>query len=375
MPTPLNAEASPNLIRAVRVPSPLQHLADERLRVAGIDVWLKREDLIHPDVPGNKWRKLKYNLAEAAKRGDRTLLTFGGAYSNHIRAVAAAGRLCGFSTIGIIRGEQHLPLNPSLEYAVQQGMRLSYLNREAYRRKADTEVIEALRRTFGSFYLLPEGGSNELAVRGCAEIAAEIQVDFDVICCPCGTGGTLAGIAAGLRAGQRAVGFSVLKEGGFLENDVTGLQLRAFGGRRGDWRIEKRYHFGGYAKKNAELGAFIGDFHARHGLALDWVYVAKMMYGIYALAQAGAFESGNRVVAVITGPPGPDGPPALCHQVVPPQRAERGRAVDPCQLPLSRVDLEVAPVAQPASSHGPAHRVHDQLQGPVVFGAFVVAGR
>jgi 1-aminocyclopropane-1-carboxylate deaminase len=303
--TVLNAEAYEERALAVGVPSPVQLLADGRLSAAGVEVWLKREDLIHPEVPGNKWRKLKYNLAEAAKRGDRTLLTFGGAYSNHIRAVAAAGRYCGFSTIGIIRGEEHLPLNPSLAYAVDQGMRLSYLSRDGYRRKAGPEVLDALRRTFGSFYLLPEGGSNELAVRGCAEIPAEIEMDFDVICCPCGTGGTLAGIAAGLRPGQRAVGFSALKGAGFLEDDVADLQARAFGARRGDWRIEHEYQFGGYARKNAQLEAFIADFHARHRLALDWIYVAKMMYGIYALAQARAFEPGSRVVAVMTGPPGP----------------------------------------------------------------------
>jgi len=301
----LNAEAYEELALAVRVPSPVQLLADDRLRAAGVEVWLKREDLIHPEVPGNKWRKLKYNLAEAAKRGDQTLLTFGGAYSNHIRAVAAAGRYCGLSTIGIIRGEEHLPLNPSLAYAAGQGMRLSYMSREAYRRKADPELLSGLRRTFGSFYLQPEGGSNHLAVLGCAEIPAEIEMDFDVICCPCGTGGTLAGIAAGLRPGQRAVGFSALKGADFLEDDVTGLQARAFGGRRGDWRIEHDYHFGGYARRNAELEAFIADFYTRHGLALDWVYVAKMMYGVYSLAQARAFEPGSRVVAVITGPPGP----------------------------------------------------------------------
>ena len=305
MSTLLNAEAYEEPAFVVSVPSPIQYLPDDRLRAAGVEVWLKREDLIHPEVPGNKWRKLKYNLAEAAKRGDRTLLTFGGAYSNHIRAVAAAGRYCGLSTIGIIRGEEHLPLNLSLAYAAGQGMRLSYLSRDTYRRKADPEVLDALRRTFGSFYLLPEGGSNELAVRGCSEIPAEIEMDFDVICCPCGTGGTLAGIAAGLRSGQRAVGFSALKGGGFLEDDVAGLQVRAFGGRRGDWRIEQRFHFGGYARKNAQLDAFIADFHTRHDLVLDWVYVAKMMYGIYALAQAGAFGPGSRVVAVITGPPGP----------------------------------------------------------------------
>jgi 1-aminocyclopropane-1-carboxylate deaminase len=303
--TLLKAEAYEELALAVRLPSQVEHLADDRLRAAGVEVWLKREDLIHPEVPGSKWRKLKYNLAEAAQRGERTLLTFGGAYSNHIRAVAAAGRHCGFSTIGIVRGEEHLPLNPSLAYAVDQGMRLSYLSRGAYRRKADLDGLDALRCTFGSFYLLPEGGSNDLAVRGCAEIPAEIEMGFDVICCPCGTGGTLAGIGAGLRPGQRAVGFSALRGAGFLEDDVVGLQVRAFGGRRGDWQIEHGYHFGGYARKNAELEAFIADFRTRHGLALDWVYVAKMMYGIYALAQAGEFEPGSRVVAVITGPPGP----------------------------------------------------------------------
>lgn len=301
-----NTTVSGTLAAQARVPSPLHRLADERSLAAGVEIWLKREDLIHPEVPGNKWRKLRDNLADASERADRTLLTFGGAYSNHIRAVAAAGRICGFSTIGIIRGEENLPLNPALAFAVRQGMRLGYLSREAYRRKTDADVLDDLRREFGSFYLLPEGGSNELAARSCADIPAEIEMDFDVICCACGTGGTLAGMAAGLRDGQRAVGFSALKGGGFLEHDVADLQVRAFGSRRGDWRIETGYHFGGYARKNAELDAFVADFYERHGIALDWVYVAKMMYGIYSLVRAGAFEPGSRVVAVITGPPGPE---------------------------------------------------------------------
>ncbi len=298
--------ASETLAAQVRVPSPLQQLADDRFRAAGVEVWLKRDDLIHSAVPGNKWRKLKFNLAQAAKRGDGVLLTFGGAYSNHIRAVAAAGRQCGFATIGIIRGEEHRPLNPSLAYAAGQGMRLEYLSREAYRRKAQPDMLEGLHRKFGPFYLLPEGGSNALAARGCAEIPAEITMGYESLCCPCGTGGTLAGIAGGLRPGQRAIGFSVLKGGGFLERDVTALQVQAFGGRRGEWRVETGYHFGGYARKTAELDAFIADFDARHGIALDWVYVAKMMYGAYSLAQAGAFAPGSRIVAVITGPPGPE---------------------------------------------------------------------
>lgn len=283
------------------LPSPVERVRDERLAGAGIELWLKREDLIHPDVPGNKWRKLKYNLAQASAQGQRTLLTFGGAYSNHLRAVAAAGRACGFLTVGVVRGEEHLPLNDSLSFAVRHGMRLAYLSRADYRRKTDPAIIEALHREFGSFYLLPEGGSNELAVRGCAELPAELPAELDVVCCPCGTGATLAGIAAGLAAGQRAIGFAVLKGGSFLEHDVADLQRRTFGAPTGNWQVEQRFHFGGYARRTAELDGFAADFEARHSIGLDWVYVAKMMYGIFALAQEGAFTSGTRVAAVITG--------------------------------------------------------------------------
>jgi 1-aminocyclopropane-1-carboxylate deaminase len=288
-----------------QLPSPLQALRDERLRDAGIEVWLKRDDLIHPDLPGSKWRKLKYNLAEARRAGQRTLLTFGGAYSNHLRATAAAGCHFGFATIGVVRGEEHLPLNPSLSFAVRHGMRLAYLDRGEYRRKTEPELIAGLRRELGEFYLLPEGGSNSLAVRGCAELPAEIGLDFDVICCPVGTGATLAGLAAGLAGSARAIGFAVLKGAEFLDDDVADLQLATFGRRTENWRIEQGFHFGGYARRNSELDAFVADFAVRHGHELDWVYVAKMLYGVFALARSGAFSPGTRVVAVITGLPGP----------------------------------------------------------------------
>ena len=197
------------------LPSPVVELADERLAVRDVRLFLKRDDLIHPELPGNKWRKLKYNLVAAAASGQRTLLTFGGAYSNHIRAVAAAGRIFGFKTIGIIRGEEHLPLNPTLAYAREQGMTLSYLDRTTYREKHSPAVLDSLRRRFGDFFLVPEGGSNAAAVRGVAELAAELTIPYDVICCACGTGATLAGLAAGLPPGPRAIGFSVLKGAAF----------------------------------------------------------------------------------------------------------------------------------------------------------------
>jgi 1-aminocyclopropane-1-carboxylate deaminase len=285
----------------LRLPSPLEELRDDRLTRAGLRLFLKRDDLINRDIPGNKWRKLKYNLQTASKQGYQTLLTFGGAYSNHIRAVAAAGYYFGFATVGVIRGEEHLPLNPSLSYAVAHGMRLAYLDRAGYREKTSPDVIAMLHRRFGDFYLLPEGGSNADALRGCAEIPREINRRFDLACCPCGTGGTLAGLAYGLEAENRALGFSVLKGGDFLSREVADLQREAFGAVSENWSIEYGFHFGGFAKRGPALDQFITEFERRHALSLDWVYVAKMMYGIFAMAQQGCFPAGNVIVAVITG--------------------------------------------------------------------------
>ena len=294
---------SPELERdPPQLPSPVEELRDDRIVARDVRLYLKRDDLIHPEIPGNKWRKLKYNLPAAQEQGHSTLLTFGGAYSNHIRATAAAGHYFGLSTVGIIRGDEHVPLNPSLSYAVRRGMRLAYMDRGTYRRKRDPEVIAELHERYGEFYLLPEGGSNDLAVRGCAEIPAELDMDFDVICCPCGTGGTLAGIAAGLPPGRRALGFSALKGGQFLTDDVGRLQRETYGLKYENWSIEYNSHFGGFAKSSPELQTFVDDFEDRHGLRLDWIYVAKMMHGIFALTRRGEFAPGTVIVAVITGP-------------------------------------------------------------------------
>jgi 1-aminocyclopropane-1-carboxylate deaminase len=284
-----------------RLPSALTELSDDRLGSRGVKMMLKRDDLIHPELPGNKWRKLKYNLSAAKASGHETLLTFGGAYSNHIRATAAAGHYGGFRTIGVIRGEEHLPLNPSLAYARSRGMELTYLDRTTYRASRNAEVVERLRQRFGDFYLLPEGGSNAEAVLGCSELAMEIVEDFDILACPVGTGGTLAGVASGLGPGQSAVGFAVLKGGGFLTGEVQRLQRLAFGRLSENWRIDCDFHFGGYARRTPDLDEFIEDFRNRHGILLDWVYVAKMMFGLFELVRRGEFSSGTRIIAVITG--------------------------------------------------------------------------
>lgn len=277
----------------LRVPSPLVELREPGL---GARVFLKRDDLIHPELPGNKWRKLKHNLRDAA--GAKRLLTFGGAYSNHLLATAAAGHYSGFETVGVVRGEEHRPLNDVLRAAVAHGMALTYLDRTAYRAK--TEALPALRRRWGEFFLIPEGGANPAGVRGCAELVAEIDVPFDVVACSCGTGTTLAGIAAALAPGQRALGFSALK-GDFLDADVTRLQTETYGGRRGDWSIDPDFAFGGYARRTPDLDAFIDGFEARHGLRLNWVYEAKMMYGLLRRIRRGGFAPGTTIVAVVAG--------------------------------------------------------------------------
>lgn len=282
-----------------RLPSPLQPVEDERFSRHGVRLLLKRDDLIHPDLPGNKWRKLLPSLKAAA---GRPLLTFGGAYSNHLRATAAAGRLLGFETIGIVRGDElaSRPLNPSLSRCAADGMRLHFVDRATYRRKADPGVLAGLLRPFGDCFVVPEGGTNALAAESCTALGAELQDRAEVVAVACGTGGTLAGLAAGLAPGQRAIGFPVLK-GGFLGEAITGLQREAFGGPAGDWSLDDRFHCGGYARMTPELTAFADDFRDRHGLTVERVYVAKMLYGLTVLAAEGVFPPGTAVAAVITG--------------------------------------------------------------------------
>ncbi|WP_406429610.1 1-aminocyclopropane-1-carboxylate deaminase/D-cysteine desulfhydrase [Streptomyces sp. NBC_01589] len=283
------------------LPSPLQPVEDERFDRHGIRLLLKRDDLIHPDLPGNKWRKLAPNLTAAA---GRTMLTFGGAYSNHLRATAAAGRLLGFPTVGVVRGDELAgrPLNPSLAQCAKDGMRLHFVDRATYRAKTDPAVLEGLLSAYGACSVVPEGGSNGLAAQGCTALGRELHGLADVVAVACGTGGTLAGLAAGLAPGQRALGVPVLR-GGFLGDAVRQLQWEAFGGPAGVWSLDERFAFGGYARTTPELHAFADDFEDRHGLPVERLYVAKLLYGLTVLAQEGAFAPGTRLVAVVTGQP------------------------------------------------------------------------
>ncbi|MEU8929979.1 pyridoxal-phosphate dependent enzyme [Streptomyces sp. NPDC048409] len=287
-------------ILAPRLPSPLQEVADDRFARRGVRLLLKRDDLIHPELIGNKWRKLAPNIEAAA---GRPVLTFGGAYSNHLRATAAAGRLLGFPAVGVVRGEELAgrPLNPSLARCAADGMRLHFVDRSTYRRKTEPEVLTTLARAAGAAdaYVVPEGGSNAAAVRGCRTLGEELRGRADVVAVACGTGGTLAGLAAGLDAGQRALGVPVLR-GGFLAAETERLQRDAFGSRRGHWSLDERFHFGGYARTTPELDRFARDFEDRHGLAVERLYVAKLLYGLVELAAADRWPRGTRLAAVIT---------------------------------------------------------------------------
>ena len=266
-----------------------------------ISLYIKREDLLHPQVSGNKFRKLKYNIQEALLRNEKTLLTFGGAYSNHISATAAAGKLSGLETIGVIRGEElgaDLPKtllqNPTLGFADSCGMKLHFVSRNGYSKKTESEFLEDLRNKFGSFYVLPEGGTNKLAIKGCEEILSPTDKKFDFVCCPVGTGGTISGIINSSEDHQEVMGFSALK-GTFLEKEIEKLT------RKRNWKLVSDFHFGGYAKVSAELIQFINDFKRRYKIRLDPVYTGKMMFGIMELIEKSEFPQNSRILAVHTG--------------------------------------------------------------------------
>ncbi len=259
---------------------------------------IKREDLLHPYISGNKYRKLKYNLIAAKTKGYTTLLTFGGAYSNHIAAVASAGKEYGFKTIGVIRGEElidKIDSNPTLKFAKSCGMNFHFVSREGYRHKSNLNFIENLKTTFGDFYLLPEGGTNDLAVKGCSEILNQNDEQFDYICTAVGTGGTIAGlIESSNAASQTVLGFSALK-GTFPTSEIDSLTSKR------NYQILDDYCFGGYAKVNSNLIEFINDFKCKTSIPLDPVYTGKMVYGIIDLIKKGIIKNQSKILAIHTG--------------------------------------------------------------------------
>ncbi len=286
------------------VTPPVDLIQDPWLDARGVRLQMLRLDRVHPDITGNKGYKLRCHLQRASEEGHTTVLSFGGAYSNHLVALAAAGVHTGLRTVGVVRGELVSPLNPCLQLCEQRGMRLYPVSRERYREKESSAFVQALRAAVGDFYLIPEGGGGLLGVLGAREIAAHI---VSAIPCParvvlaCGTGTTLAGIVAGLPPPYRVIGISVLKGEDTLSQQVT-ASLQAVGASAPcPWEILTGFHEGGYARQTPALRAFIDRFEARTGIPLEGVYTGKMMKALYTLIAQGDIAPGESVLAVHTG--------------------------------------------------------------------------
>jgi 1-aminocyclopropane-1-carboxylate deaminase/D-cysteine desulfhydrase-like pyridoxal-dependent ACC family enzyme len=268
---------------------------------ANIKVYMKRIDLVHPIISGNKWYKMKYNIEEMKHKNYNTLLTFGGAFSNHIHATAMAGSVFNFKTIGIIRGEEHLPLNKTLQFAKDRGMRIEYCDRTTFRKRDTSDFINSLKEKYGNPFILPLGGTNRTALKGCAEIVEQIDVDFDYVCAASGSGGTFAGIVAGLNGRKKGIAFPALKGGSFLEQIISDLVFDFTGKHFSNWMLNTDYHFGGFAKLTNELIDFTLEFEKLNGFELDYIYTNKMMFGITELIKTGFFKTGETIVAIHSG--------------------------------------------------------------------------
>ena len=264
---------------------------------SNVKLFIKREDELHPFISGNKFRKLKYNLLEAKKLHKTTILTFGGAFSNHIAAVAYAAKSEGFKSIGVIRGEElasKIDTNPTLKFAKSNGMEFVFISREDYRKKNSDSFNTELIKSYGDFYLIPEGGTNKLAVKGCEEILNDLDTTFDFICVCVGTGGTISGLINASKPHQKILGFPALK-GDFLREDI-----RKFAQQK-NWNLITDYHFGGYGKIKPELITFINEFKKDYGVPLDPIYTGKMMYGVVDLIKKNYFSKESKILVIHTG--------------------------------------------------------------------------
>ena len=282
--------------------SRIQQVHFSEIKASGVNLFIKREDELHSEISGNKYRKLAYNLEEAKRQRYTTLLTFGGAYSNHIAAAAAAGKEFGFKTIGVIRGDeleaklpQVLKENPTLQMANEKGMRFHFVSRKLYRTKTEAGFLEKLHKKFGDFYVIPEGGTNAFAVKGCEQILEPSDAKFEIICCAMGTGGTISGIINSTNDNQKVIGFPSLK-GDFLKHEVAKYVLN-----KENWSLNTEYSFGGYAKISTELVEFINRFKKETGIPLDPIYTGKMIFGIVDMIKKGKFNKGANILAIHTG--------------------------------------------------------------------------
>ncbi|MDC9728283.1 MAG: pyridoxal-phosphate dependent enzyme [Methyloprofundus sp.] len=265
-----------------------------------IELYLKRDDCLHPIISGNKWRKLKYILEHALSMSTHTIISMGGAYSNHLHALAYTGKILGIKTVGMIRGEQPKNFSATLKDLQNWGMQLNFVSRSEYRQLREYKQWDSLPQLKLGEYWLPEGGAMVLALQGIAELVDEIDIDYDCLCVPCGTATTLAGLICAAPQDKKILGFPALKGAGFLIDDVNNL-INKSSCHNNEWFVHLDYHFGGFAKQKPELLQFIEQFEDRHSIPLEPIYTGKMLYGIYDLIHQGYFQAGQKIIAVHTG--------------------------------------------------------------------------
>ena len=261
----------------------------------GISLFLKRDDLLHPLISGNKFRKLKYTLEKVGRY--KGIVSFGGAYSNHIYSLAAAGALYGVQTIGIIRGDEITELNSTLTFAKEKGMDLQFVSRSEYRLRYDSDYLAELAVKYKGWLIVPEGGTSKEGVLGCEEILPEISFDYDIVCTPVGSGGTISGLINSAPDKVSVLGFPALKNSEYLIDMIKELTLP----NKMNWSFVKDYNFGGYAKMKPELLTFIKQFKHDFDILLDPIYTGKMMYGIFDLIDKDFFDSETTIMAIHTG--------------------------------------------------------------------------
>jgi len=288
-----------NFLTDLNLPSPVTQIKNKLLSEKKVELFIKRDELIHPLIQGNKWRKLKYNILEAEKDNKNTLLSFGGAYSNHLHALAAAGKQLNLKTIGIIRGQAPEQLNPCLQDLLDCGMKLKFVTRLEYKQKENPEFITHLKKEFGDFYLIPEGGNNTAGIKGCSELLDELEEEYDVICCEVGSGTMFSALIQNNKSAETAyLGFAVMKNPQLDKEIKENLTNNA---NATNWKINHRYHFGGFAKTSTELNNFIKSFKLEHNVQLEPVYSGKMLWGILDLVKREHFEPGTKILAIHGG--------------------------------------------------------------------------
>jgi len=272
-----------------------------------VQLYVKRDDLIDPVISGNKWRKLKYHLQGYKESGLSQILSFGGAYSNHLHALARVGMLEGIETIGIVRGDELTPQsNETLKDLEFWGMKLHFVSREQYKRRYDNDYIETLRQQYGDFYCVPEGGYSEQAVLGVEDIIAEVTnpYTFQHIFCPVGSGTTLAGLAvaaAKFMPQARIHGICALKNGSYLNQQVESLIQQRQGDSLTNWQLHLDYHFGGFAKQKETFKQLWNIHCIDSQIPWDKVYTAKMLFAVLDMVQQGYFNRGENILLIHTG--------------------------------------------------------------------------